>query len=224
MRQVKALLPLVVICITLVFDHVAAELGMEPTEVALKNDGCEGHGMEFLTEYKKKHGFPERDSLKECVEAGKEAIDWDSKWHPPGTKKLPNNKMHGMAFTWDHEWDDVRGTGSAAVLVENDGTVSIIAQHSDVGVNPWTAYCQIVADELGVPAKDVTIKPFDLDHGFALMSPDGSCNLCSNGFIVKKAAQNARRLLLDLALNHFEGLSVELLDIKDGFVDLCHLK
>jgi xanthine dehydrogenase molybdenum-binding subunit len=35
-------------CLTLVFDHVAAELGLDPTLVALKNDGCEGHGTEWL--------------------------------------------------------------------------------------------------------------------------------------------------------------------------------
>ena len=205
-------------CFTLVFDHVAAALGLDPTEVALKNDGCEGHDMSYLTKYKREHGFPDRDSLRECIEAGKKAIGWDRKWHPPGTLRLPNGRMHGMAFTWSHDWDDVRGTGSAAVLIQNDGTVSVIAQHSDVGVNPWTAYLQIVADELGVRYEDVEINPFDMNQGFSLMSPDGSCNLCSNGFVVKKAAQKARKRLLDLATTKFEGLTADELDIKDGII------
>jgi len=206
------------LCLTLVFDHVAAELGLDPTVVALKNDGCEGHGTDWLSKQKKEHGFPDRDSLKECIEAGKKAIGWDRKWHPPGKKMLPNGKMHGIAFTWDHEWDDTRGTGSAAVWMESDGTVSIVAHHPEFGVNPWTTYCQIVADELGVPVEDVNMKPFDGDQIFALMSPDGSCNLCSNGFVVRKAARKARAILLDLALNHFEGLSADDLDLKDRFV------
>jgi len=205
-------------CLTLIFDHVAAELGLDPTEVALKNDGCEGHDMDWLLKYKREKGFPERDSLAECIEAGKKAIDWDNKWHPPGTKRLPNGKLHGIAFTWDHEWDDTIGTASAAVWMENDGTVSIVAHHSDIGVNPWTTYCQVVSDELGVPYDDITIKPFDGDHIFALMSPDGSCNLCSNAFVVRKAARKARAILLDLALNSFEGLAAEDLDIKDRYV------
>ena len=83
-----------------------------------------------------------------------------------GGLKLANGKMHGIAFTWDHEWDDDRGTASAAVWMENDGTVSIVAQHADVGVNPWTTYCQVVSDELGVPVEDITIKPFDGDTSF----------------------------------------------------------
>lgn len=204
--------------LTLVFDHVAGELGMDPTEVALINDGCEGHGTDWLSEQKIKLGFPDRDSLKECIARGKKAIDWDGKWHQPGTLKLPNGKMHGLGFTWDHEWDDTRGTGSAAVWIEPDGSVSIVAQHPDVGVNPWTTYCQVVSDELGVPIKDITIKPFDGDHIFALMSPDGSCNLCSNAFIVRKAARKARATLLDLAANHFEDSTAGDLDLKDGYV------
>jgi xanthine dehydrogenase molybdenum-binding subunit len=145
------------------------------------------------------------------------AIDWDEKWHRPGACKLPNGRMHGLAFTWSHEWDDTRGTGSAAVMIQNDGSVSLIAQQADIGVNPWTTYCQIVADELGVRYEDVSINPFDLDQGFALMSPDGSCNLCSNGFIVKKAAQKARKRLLELAGEKF-GLPAEALEVKDSVV------
>ena len=205
-------------CLTMIFDHVADALGLDPTRVALKNDGCEGHDMDWLLKYKKEHGFPERDSLNECIEAGKKAIDWDNKWHPPGEKKLLNGKLHGIAFTWDHEWDDTRGTASAAVWMENDGTVSIVAQHSDVGVNPWTTYCQVVSDELGVPFEDITIKPFDSDHIFSLMSPDGSCNLCSNAYVVRKAARKAKAKLLDLALRSFEGLTADDLDVKDRHV------
>ena len=206
-----------VFCQTLIFDHVADALGLDPTRVAVINDGCEGRDKEFLAEYQRKHGFAERDSLMECIEAGKEAIRWEEKWHPPGQKQLANGRMHGIAFTWSHDWDDTRGTGSAAVMFQNDGSVTIIAQHSDVGVNPWSTYMQIVADELGVRYEDIEINPFDLNVGFALMSPDGSCNLGSNGFVVKKAAQKARRMLLDLASDKFD-LPAGALDIKDSVV------
>ena len=202
------------LCFTLIFDHVANELGLDPTEVALKNDGYEGKDTTHLSKYKREHGFPDRDSLKECIEAGKKSIGWDKKWHPAGTKRLPNGRMHGMAFTWTHEWDDVRGIASAAVLIENDGTVSIIGEQADIGTNPWTAYCQVVADELGIPYEDVSIKPFSLDHGFALMSPDGSCNLCSNANIVREAAKKAKKMLLELAAQKFEGVKAEELDVK----------
>ncbi len=205
-------------CLTLIFDHVAAELGLDPTEVALKNDGCEGKDKSHLLEYKRKHGFPEIDSLRECIEAGKKAIGWNEKWHAPGARKLPNGRMHGIGFTWNHEWDDVRGTASAAVMIENDGTVSILAEHPDIGVNPWTAYCQIVADELGLRVQDINIKPFSTDTGFALMSPDGSCNLVSNGIVVRKAARKAKEMLLELAASKFEGVVPQDLEVKGEHV------
>lgn len=206
------------LCLTLAFDHVAAELGMDPIEVALKNDGCHGHDTGYMDQYKRENGFPERDSLKECIEVGKRAIHWDEKWHLPGVKKLPNGKMHGIAFTWDHNWDDTRGTGSAAVMIENDGSVTIIGHHVDIGPNPWTPLCQIVADEIGVPFESVRIKPWTVDSGFVLMSPDGSCNLVTNGNIVRKAARKARQMLLELAAEKFEVDSPDQLDIADGKV------
>jgi len=203
--------------LTLVFDHVAAALGLDPTEVALKNDGCDGHDTTWLRDFKLKHGFPDRDSLRECIEAGKKAIGWDEKWHPPGTKRLPNGKMHGIAFTWNHEWDDVRGTSSAAVMIESDGSVCILANHPDIGLNDETTYCQVVADELGVRLEDVSLKKFTLDTGFSLMTPDGSCNLCSNAAVLRKAAAKAKQMLLELAAQQF-GVAPEELDVKDSVV------
>jgi CO/xanthine dehydrogenase Mo-binding subunit len=206
------------LCLTLVCDHVAVELGMDPIDVALKNDGCHGHDTAYLDQYKLEHGFPGRNSLKECIEIGKQTIGWDEKWHQPGVMKLPNGKMHGIAFTWDHNWDDTRGTGSAAVMIENDGSVTIIGHHVDIGPNPWTPLCQIVADEIGVPFESVYIKPWTIDSGFVLMSPDGSCNLVANGNIVRKAAHKARQMLLELAAEKFEVNSPEELDIQDGII------
>jgi hypothetical protein len=86
-----------------------AKLGLDPTEVTLKNDGYEGHDTTYLSDFKRRFGMPVRDSLQECIEAGKKAIDWDWKWHPPGIKRLPNGKMHGMAMAWTHEWNSKRG-------------------------------------------------------------------------------------------------------------------
>jgi len=212
----------------LVFDHVAAALRLDPTEVALKNDGCEGKDMNYLAEFKREHGFPDRDSLKECIEAGKKAIGWDEKWHPPGMKRLPNGKMHGMGFAWTHEWDSARGAGCAGVLIHRDGSVDIIGQKSDIGVNHDTTYAQIVADELGMRYEDINFRSFN-DVGFELMTADGSANLCCNGYIVRKAARKAKQRLLELATTpilqlgelpivHFPGYKAEDLDIKDSVI------
>ncbi len=136
---------------TLVFDHIANALNLDPTEVALKNDGAFGHGLEWLNQQKKERGFAVRDSLRECIEKGKAAIDWDKKWHPPGSKRLANGRMHGLAFTFAHEWDDSGGSSEMAIRIErNDGTASILAMGCDNGVDAENSYCRIAADELGM--------------------------------------------------------------------------
>jgi len=186
--------------LTMVFSRVAGELGMDPIEVALKNDGAVGHDMAWLDKRKEEMGFQVRDSLKECVDKGKAAIDWDKKWHAPGVKKLPNGKMHGLGFTWTHEWDDSAGTGEMAIYIErNDGTATILGCRADVGVNAETAYCQIAADELGMRIEDVRYKA-QIDAGFFAMTPDTSTNLAVNGAAVRNCARILKQRILGLAV------------------------
>lgn len=184
---------------TLVMDRVAAELGMDPTELALRNDGAKGHDMDWVTERKKELDFVPRDSLRECLEKGKSAIDWDNKWHPPNTKRLPNGRMHGIAFTWTHEWDDSCGSGEIAMRLErDDGTVSILGQRCDNGVNADTAYCQIAADEIGMRIEDVFYRQ-QRDVPFYPMCPDSSTNTSVNGWAVRHCARLLKAKILEAA-------------------------
>ncbi len=217
-------------CFTLVCNHVAEALGLDPLEVALINDGAEHHDMAWLNRQKEALGFEARDSLRECIEKGKKAMGWDEKWHAPGTKKLPNGKMHGLGFTWTHEWDDSGGSGEIAMYVErNDGTVTILGCRADVGTNGETACCQIAADELGMRIEDVHFK-MQMDAGFFTMTPDTSTNLVINGFTTRNAARALKSSILHAATDPrgvtqltkfppaFPGLKPEDLDIKDSVI------
>jgi CO/xanthine dehydrogenase Mo-binding subunit len=204
---------------TLIFDKVAAYLEMDPTEVALKNDGVEGKDINWLNDFKKEHGFPVKDSLALAIESGKKAIDWDAKFHAPGAKKLPNGRLHGMAFTWTHNWEDTRGHASAGIMIENDGTVSILGTQADLGVNPWSAYCQIVADELGMDYEDVNVRPWTTETGHMLMSPDGSTALVANSLALRNAARNAKERLQEFAAGEFgNGYEAEDMVIEGKFI------
>lgn len=211
-----------------VFAHVADAAGLDPTEVALKNDGVEGKDMAYLSKFKKDHGFPDRDSLAEIIEAGKKAVDWDKKWHKPGAGLLPNGKLHGMGFTWDHEWDDGRGAACAGVLVHCDGTVDILAQKSDDGLNAMTTHCQVVAEEMGFKLEDINFRYFE-EVGFQMMTPDGSCNLCTDAYVSCNAARKVKKKILEYATTPnvlieityppaFPDHTPEELDIKESMV------
>jgi CO/xanthine dehydrogenase Mo-binding subunit len=219
-------------CLTLalIFAHVADALGLDPLEVALKNDGAEGHDMAWLNQRKAEMGFPERDSLRECIEKGKAAIEWDKKWHPAGTKRLPNGKMHGMAFAWTHEWEDSSGSSEIAIRIERgDGTATVLGMRCDIGLNAETAYCQIAADELGMKMEDVFYRPHT-DPGFFTMTPDSSTNMSVNGFATRNAARLLKRKILEAATKPrgessrgsfpaaFPGMKPEDLDIKDSII------
>lgn len=216
--------------LTLVFDRVAGALCMDPIEVALKNDGADGHDTNWLDRAKAERGFPLRDSLKECVEKGKAAIGWEKKWHSPGSRRLPNGRMHGMGFTWTHEWEDSCGSSEIAIRIErNDGTASILGMRADNGVNAETAYCQIVADEIGLRVEDVCYRPHS-DVGFFTMTPDSSTNMSVNGFAVRHAARLLKQKILVAATSPsgvtqrgsfppaFPGYTADDLDIKESFI------
>jgi len=216
--------------VNLVCNRVADELGMDPVEVALINDGAEGHDIEWLNQRKAEQGFEVRDSLHECVVRGKTAIGWDEKWHAPGAGRLPNGRMHGLGFTWTHEWDDSAGSGEVAIMFErNDASVTIFGCRADVGVNAETAYCQIAADELGVPVETVRFKHQD-DAGFYTMTPDTSTNLSVNGWAVRNAARILKQKLLETAVAPraktqltcfppaFPDLEAQDLDVEDGVI------
>ncbi len=133
-----------------------------------------------------------------------------------------------MGFVWTQEWEDTRGAGVAGLLIQPDGTVNIVALRSDVGVNAETTYCQIVAEELGMRIQDVFFRQQD-DVYLPLMTPDGSCNLTTNGYVMKKVAKLAKQKLLELATTTvhlierdippvFPGMKPEDLEIKDSII------
>lgn len=211
-----------------VINRVAAELGMDPTVVALKNDGCEGKSItQVYEDVAKPQGFDtSRWSLKEVIDAGKKAIGWDEKWHPPGTKIMPNGKFHGIGFMEVIQWthapsvkDNFVPGPSAGIRVNFDGTVEVLMQYPEGGVNREATYCQIVADELGVQFEDVNNAPFE-DRGFYGAPMGGSQGLMKNALCLVMAARKAKQLILKCAtqVEPFIGKSVDELDIKESVI------
>jgi xanthine dehydrogenase molybdenum-binding subunit len=185
-----------------VWEHVAGELGMDPTKVAEINDGCDGHDMAYISEHvKKPQGFdPSRDSVKEVNELGKAAMDWDKKWHLPGTKILPNGNYHGMGYISTIGWAHTVGNSSAAIRINSDGTVNILAAQQDGGWCPQTTYCQVAADELGVTYKDVRIRAYDDRGGFASAPGGGSAGMNGTTPSMVRAARKMKQLILEKAV------------------------
>ena len=211
---------------------------MDPTEVALKNDGCRGHDWDWVTRYQKENGFPQRWSLKEVLDKGKEAIGWDKKWHAPGTKRLPSGKMHGLGFMEINEWAfwPPEPAMTYGCLMLRNGIVAIVGVRADLGVDTESGARHIVASELGLKYEDTVIHEKRSDNSsFFMWQPGGSF---STAFITTQlvmAAKELKKKILEYAVqptpayntSHFlktaqppafPGKKPEDLDIKDSMV------
>ncbi|MBP1624866.1 MAG: aldehyde oxidase and xanthine dehydrogenase molybdopterin binding protein [Acidobacteria bacterium] len=216
------------------FDRVSAEMGLDPTEVALKNDGCNGHDWDWVTRYQKENGFPQRWSLKEVIEKGKKAIQWEEKWHPPGTRKLASGRMHGMGFIHVNEWHwhaPIPGISFACVTLRH-GKAAIIAVRSDMGIDTESGARLCVASEVGLKYEDTVLQERRSDNStFHFWQPGGSfgTNYITTQLIL--AARELRRKILEYAVTPkpslflsperaplFPNLKLEDLDIKDSMV------
>jgi CO/xanthine dehydrogenase Mo-binding subunit len=216
--------------VTAVFEHVAGELGVDPTKIAVINDGCDGKDMDWINEnVKKPQGFDaSRDSLREVLEAGKKAIDWDKKWHMPGTKRLPNGKYHGLGCMWVEAWTHYWGSSEKIGLVMlRDGTVNILARGCENGTHRPSTYTQIVASEAGMRYEDVNWKNAD-DPGFDVAPLGSSSGLLRNSPPLVRAARKLKQTILECAVKPRMGMmgpvlgaiflnkKADELDVRDG--------
>jgi xanthine dehydrogenase molybdenum-binding subunit len=213
----------------IMFDRVAAEFGLDPTEVAIRNDGCSGHDWAWVTQYQKDNGFPQRQSLKEVISRGKAAIGWDQKWHPPGARKLANRKMHGLGFMSINEWGNgLAGilAGGYACLILRDGKVAIVGMRNDPGVDTESGFRRCVASEMGLKFEDTVIQERRSDnHIYHFAEPGGSYGTISTVPQLILAAQQLKQKVLQYAVRprpradaFFPGKRPEELDIKDSMV------
>jgi xanthine dehydrogenase molybdenum-binding subunit len=157
-------------------------------------------------------------------------MNWDALWHLPGTKTLPNGRMHGLGMYETRGWDDSGGIGNGAIRIEeNEGTATLLSLRCDCGTNEETGYCQVVADELGFNITDVAYRCFK-DPGFRTFTPDTSTNTSLGAYVFRNAARTLKINILDRATRDFvtqwhtlykaafPGKTPEQLDIKNSAI------
>lgn len=106
---------------------------------------------------------------------------------------------------------------AAMVEVADDGTVTVLSGACDIGQGSDTAFCQIAAQELGIPYDDVRIISAD-----TAVTPDALASTASrqtfvSGKAVQLAARDAKTHLLAYAATLLD-CSPEELYVEDGTV------
>lgn len=106
---------------------------------------------------------------------------------------------------------------NAYLIIGEDGTVTCLSGKIEMGQGIITSLPQMLAEELEVPLKSVNIVLGDTDLCPWDMGTFGSRSTNFYGPLLRKAAAEAREILIELAAEHL-GLSKDKLTVKEGFV------
>ena len=199
-------------------DEISEQLGMDPIELRLKNAHQEGERHPFFD------GTFTTYRFEECLRKGAERIGWDKR-QPAGSGQGVKKRGIGLGCTptWTSNCTaqpDLYEHSGAIVKLNPDGTANIAVGAVDIGCGQNTVYCQIVAEELGIPMEQVSMStsvdtsnvPFD-----APIHASRGTNAVGN--TVKAAAVEAKQRLFEIAATMLEA-SVEDLEVAEGRVQV----
>jgi CO/xanthine dehydrogenase Mo-binding subunit len=180
-------------------DIIAQKLGLDPVEFRRKNLLRKGEEL-------KPKGNPLDADLFKALERVARKMEWDG----PVTA---SGRGRGIAFGVTDPGAPLASTATVHVL--SDGSVVLLAGTIECGQGARTVMSQIVAEELAVPLKCVTMRATDTAYTPFDRSTGSSRSTTVMGKAVQLAAQDARRQLLDLAAEQFEA-PLEAITLQDG--------
>jgi CO/xanthine dehydrogenase Mo-binding subunit len=203
--------------VTVANQLIAEKLGMDVIDVAKKN----------------LHGPTSQDdtspvpSFEACVEAGKKLMKWQ--YHKTGAKKLPDGRMHGMAFRYQMNPRHQISSYTVTVYLRG-GKVYLPTKGPCTGMFATDALAMVLAEETGAKWEDVVVE-YDNRSLFTPVG-GGSDGTTSSGWVVKEAAVELKQKILEAALSSGGGMmgfgpptfpkgtKVEDLDTKDSTIFL----
>jgi len=196
-----------------VLDELAGELNMDPLELRLKN-------VVTPEEVQQDNGKPyASNGVLECIQKVAEAIGWSDKWHAPGTRTLPDGRLHGIGIAGCVESHSSLGNPVGGIInLTRDGKAICNMGITRVGCGTNSAICGMVAEILGMSYDDVTTGEWgNLDVAAEAAPQWGSQGIITNGAAFVRAAEDARAQLFERAAPLLE-VTVDELDIGDGEV------
>ena len=176
-------------------DELAAAVDMDPLEFRKKNCKSPIHvaQMDVAAE---KFGWASRRKAKSGADAG------------------PRKRGAGMACsTWGNY---AQGNWQVDVQIDSKGAVEVRSGVQDIGTGTRTVMTLIVAEELGIPASQVTCRLGDSNFPPGPGS-GGSVTATSVGPAARTAAFRAKKELLSRATDELKA-KLEDLDLRDGKV------
>ena len=209
-----------------IIDIAAAELGMDPIALRLKNMyGAEDYPASMITGPTLDVTMSVKGTL-ERIQSELNGVDLAALRSEAATR---GNKI-GVGVASYHEaapgppnyidsispGGDALGAESARATVEADGRIVMYTSQSPHGQSHATTYKQVVADEFGVPMEDVEVVYGDTNRTeFSFLGTGGSRGGPIGGGAMKHNARKVRREIDQLAAEMLEA-SVDDIAIVDG--------
>jgi CO/xanthine dehydrogenase Mo-binding subunit len=180
-------------------DIIAHKLGIDPVELRRKN--LVKKDEELRPGYK-----PLDTDLAKGFKLVTDKLGWDG----PVSKE---GHGRGCGFGTTDPGAPLASTSTVHVLA--DGSVVFMCGTSELGQGAKTIMSQIIAEELRVPLDRVTIRPIDTAFTPFDRSTGSSRSTTVMGKAVELAGGDARRQIVELAIEHFE-CPEEAITLKDG--------
>ena len=179
-----------------ILDEIAAELGMDPWELRLKN----ALGPDKPTIYGAKIGDA---AIQECIDSVRN--------HPNAQAKLGPNQGRGIAIGY---WGNAGGESSAQLHINEDGTALVITGHPDIG-GSRASNVNIAAEMLGIHYTKVRAQIGDTNNIGISAVTGGSRVTFASGIVVKEATDQVIKTLKSRAAKIW-GIDEEAVEWKDG--------
>jgi CO/xanthine dehydrogenase Mo-binding subunit len=181
-------------------DMIADRLGIDPLEFRLKNLLKKG---EVYTA----GDTPVDCDLAEGLLKVADAIKWNEKSSEP-------NRAQGISCCMKDAGGTYKVAG-ATVKMSSDGSVVLLTGTVEVGQGPRTALSQVVAEELAINLDQIAVAQLDTDVTPYDISTSASSSTVVMGTAVQRAAQDAKRQLLECAAKVLKQ-KADSLTVKDG--------
>lgn len=190
-------------------DMIAAELGISPIDIRLKNARVSG---EMLPNGDNVHNC----GLKDCILDIAKHTDFKEKIESRRTEKKGRyRKGIGIGVSAYFGGSLIYPNSSSVIVKMNDdGSVSLLTGSLDIGQGAETILCQIVAEELKLPMEEVRVFAADTETTPVDIGVWISGNAYVTGNAAREAAGDVRRKLMTIAAEELN-VDIENLAFRD---------
>ena len=191
-------------------DIIAADLGLDPLEIRLKNMLARGEAV-------RKGRRPLDGDPAAGLRLAAQAVAWSGKEEPGAAENDGTGLVTGKGLGCNLSGVGSSPTSTALVRMHVDGTLTVLVGTTELGQGSRSAMAQVVSQELTVPMGDVDVISSDTSMVPYDRSTGSSRSTTLMGLAVQDGAIEVKDQLLELAALHFES-PVEELSIEEGQV------